>query len=56
VGAEAVQVDGHWQVTKALMSRSARILMEGWCAFRPTVLSQIGLQRLCRKRQQLPIQ
>jgi 2-methylaconitate cis-trans-isomerase PrpF len=30
VGAEAVQVGGHWQVTKALMSRSARILMEGW--------------------------
>ena len=30
VGAEARQVDGQWQVTKALMSRSARILMEGW--------------------------
>ncbi|ALM84524.1 2-methylaconitate cis-trans isomerase PrpF [Bordetella sp. N] len=30
VGAEARQVDGDWQVTKALMSRSARILMEGW--------------------------
>jgi len=29
VGAEAAQVDGQWQVTKALMSRSARILMEG---------------------------
>jgi len=30
VGAEARQVNGQWQVTKALMSRSARILMEGW--------------------------
>ena len=30
VGAEAQQAGGQWQVTKALMSRSARILMEGW--------------------------
>ena len=30
VGAEARLVNGQWQVTKALMSRSARILMEGW--------------------------
>ncbi|MAM38318.1 MAG: putative methylaconitate Delta-isomerase PrpF, partial [Erythrobacter sp.] len=30
VGAEARQEDGHWSVTKAIMSRSARILMEGW--------------------------
>ncbi|WP_308724304.1 2-methylaconitate cis-trans isomerase PrpF [Metapseudomonas otitidis] len=30
VGAEARQVDSQWQVTKAIMSRSARILMEGW--------------------------
>ena len=30
VGAEARQVDGDWQVTKAVMSRSARVLMEGW--------------------------
>ncbi|MAG67132.1 MAG: 2-methylaconitate cis-trans isomerase PrpF [Pseudomonadales bacterium] len=29
VGAEAQQVDGQWVVTKAIMSRSARILMEG---------------------------
>jgi 2-methylaconitate cis-trans-isomerase PrpF len=29
VGAEARQVDGEWTVTKALMSRSARVLMEG---------------------------
>ncbi|MCD0258913.1 2-methylaconitate cis-trans isomerase PrpF [Xanthomonas melonis] len=30
VGAEANCVDGRWQVTRALMSRSARVLMEGW--------------------------
>ncbi len=30
VGAEARQVDGEWTATKAIMSRSARILMEGW--------------------------
>lgn len=30
VGAEARLVDGTWTVTKAIMSRSARILMEGW--------------------------
>ncbi|WP_068635064.1 2-methylaconitate cis-trans isomerase PrpF [Thauera butanivorans] len=30
VGAEARLVDGQWTVTKAIMSRSARVLMEGW--------------------------
>jgi len=30
VGAEARLVDGVWTVTKAIMSRSARVLMEGW--------------------------
>jgi hypothetical protein len=30
VGAQAGLVDGQWTVTKAIMSRSARILMEGW--------------------------
>ncbi len=30
VGAEAAQVDGEWSVKKAIMSRSARVLMEGW--------------------------
>jgi 2-methylaconitate isomerase len=30
VGAEATQVNGEWSVTKAIMSRSARVLMEGW--------------------------
>ena len=28
--AEARQVNGEWTVTKAIMSRSARVLMEGW--------------------------
>ncbi|ABQ71125.1 methylitaconate delta2-delta3-isomerase [Rhizorhabdus wittichii RW1] len=30
VGAEAKLVDGRWTVARAIMSRSARILMEGW--------------------------
>ena len=30
VGAEACVDDGQWRVTKAVMSRSARVLMEGW--------------------------
>ena len=30
VGAEATQVNGEWAVKKASMSRSARVLMEGW--------------------------
>ncbi len=30
VGAQAKLVDRQWTVTKAIMSRSARILMEGW--------------------------
>jgi probable AcnD-accessory protein PrpF len=30
VGAEAREVNGQWTVTKAIMSRSARVLMEGW--------------------------
>ncbi|MBU2955590.1 2-methylaconitate cis-trans isomerase PrpF [Marinobacter sp. F3R08] len=30
VGAEAKEVGGQWTATKAIMSRSARILMEGW--------------------------
>ena len=29
VGAEAACADGQWQVTRAVMSRSARVLMEG---------------------------
>ena len=43
VGAEAAQDErGQWQVTKALMSRSARILMEGWVRV-PGDFSKIGL-------------
>ncbi|WP_298774752.1 2-methylaconitate cis-trans isomerase PrpF [uncultured Shewanella sp.] len=30
VGAQASELGGEWQVTKAIMSRSARVLMEGW--------------------------
>ena len=30
VGASVEQVDGTWTVTRAVMSRSARVLMEGW--------------------------
>jgi probable AcnD-accessory protein PrpF len=30
VGAQAKLIDGQWSVTKAVMSRSARVLMEGW--------------------------
>jgi probable AcnD-accessory protein PrpF len=30
VGAEARQTGGDWTVTKAVMSRSSRVLMEGW--------------------------
>jgi 2-methylaconitate isomerase len=30
VGAEACQTGGKWTVTKAIISRSARVLMEGW--------------------------
>lgn len=30
VGAEALLIEGEWQVVKAVMSRSSRVLMEGW--------------------------
>ncbi|MFT3778420.1 MAG: 2-methylaconitate cis-trans isomerase PrpF [Ottowia sp.] len=43
VGAEAKQENGQWVVTKALMSRSARILMEGWVRVPAEVLSQNSL-------------
>jgi len=40
VGAEAVQTNGRWRVSKAIMSRSARVLMEGWIKVpSPEVLS-----------------
>jgi probable AcnD-accessory protein PrpF len=42
VGAEAVQDErGQWQVTKALMGRSARVLMEGWVRVPGEVLANI---------------
>jgi len=37
VGAEAAQEDGEWCVKKAIMSRSARVLMEGWVRVPATV-------------------
>ena len=37
VGARAVQVDGRWTVTSAVMSRSARVLMEGAVRVLPAV-------------------
>lgn len=39
VGAQAQQTNGQWQVTKALMSRSARILMEGHVRVPASVLN-----------------
>ena len=30
VGSKAELIDGDWQVSKAIMSRSARVLMQGW--------------------------
>lgn len=35
VGAQAQLVNNQWQVTKAIMSRSARVLMEGWVRIPP---------------------
>ena len=35
VGAEAREQGGEWTVTKAVMSRSARRLMEGWVRVPP---------------------
>lgn len=40
VGAEATQVNGEWSVTKAIMSRSARVLMEGWVRIPGETLKQ----------------
>ena len=39
VGAEAKCVDGEWKVTKAIMSRSARVIMEGWVRVPETILT-----------------
>ncbi|MBL8518103.1 MAG: 2-methylaconitate cis-trans isomerase PrpF [Betaproteobacteria bacterium] len=38
VGAAAAQVDGEWVVTKAVMSRSARVLMEGHVRIPGTII------------------
>ncbi len=35
VGAEAVETNGQWSASKAIMSRSARVLMEGWVRVSP---------------------
>lgn len=40
VGAEATQTKGEWTVTKAIMSRSARVLMEGWVRVPEDVISE----------------
>jgi len=40
VGAEAMQQNGEWTVKKAIMSRSARVLMEGFVRIPAT--GQIG--------------
>ncbi|MCS4509785.1 2-methylaconitate cis-trans isomerase PrpF [Xylophilus ampelinus] len=42
VGAEATQSAGAWTVTKALMSRSARVLMEGWVRVPGDVIATPG--------------
>ena len=39
VGAEARQEGGEWKVTKAIMSRSARTLMEGWVRVPPVAIN-----------------
>jgi probable AcnD-accessory protein PrpF len=40
VGAEATQTNGEWTVTKAIMSRSARVLMEGWVRVPEDIISK----------------
>ena len=40
VGAQATQVKGEWVVTKAIMSRSARVQMEGWVRVPGAVMPQ----------------
>jgi 2-methylaconitate cis-trans-isomerase PrpF len=38
VGASVEQRDGQWTVTRAVMSRSARVLMDGWVRVPPEQL------------------
>ena len=40
VGAQATQENGEWKVKKAIMSRSARVLMEGWVRVPADVLKE----------------
>lgn len=40
VGAQATQENGEWKVKKAIMSRSARVLMEGWIRVPAEVLKE----------------
>ncbi|WP_031564898.1 2-methylaconitate cis-trans isomerase PrpF [Rheinheimera texasensis] len=44
VGAAAVLQDGQWQVTKAIMSRSARVLMEGMVRVPAGTLEMLELE------------
>jgi len=46
VGAQAAQQDGAWTVTKAVMSRSARRLMEGWVRVPPPEMAPTGVLRI----------
>ncbi|ANF81287.1 putative AcnD-accessory protein PrpF [Acinetobacter sp. NCu2D-2] len=41
VGAEACLINGEWTVKKAIMSRSARVLMEGWVYVPEDVLTKL---------------
>ena len=40
VGAQAIQENGQWVVKKAVMSRSARVLMEGWVRIPQATLTE----------------
>ncbi len=46
VGAEASESHGQWAVTKAVMSRSARRLMEGWVRVPPPEIAPGGVLRV----------
>ncbi len=46
VGAEAVKEGGQWKVTKAVMSRSARRLMEGWVRVPSPEIAPSGVLRV----------
>ena len=46
VGAEAAKRGGEWRVTRAVMSRSARRLMEGWVRVPPPEIAPTGVLRV----------